>query len=75
VPLQFKDDPRWQQEWRKPNGGMIREAMKWAKLGPLQGAKVLMIGDMDSDEGAAKSANVRFQRAPYFFTGLDKVDF
>lgn len=75
VPLQFKDDPRWQQEWRKPNGGMIREAMKWAKLGPFQGAKVMMIGDMDSDECAAKSANVRFQRAPNFFTGLDKVDF
>ena len=75
IPFNSKTDPRWNQDWRKPGGGMIREAMKWAKISPFESSKVLMIGDMDTDEGAAKSANVRFQRAPNFFTGQDKIQF
>ena len=68
VPYTGKDDPRWSQEWRKPGPGMIREAMKWAKISPLVGLKkVLMVGDMDADEGAAKAAGVRFAKAPNFF--------
>ena len=67
VPAAAKNDPRWQQEWRKPNPGMIVAAMKWAGVSPFEKNKVLMIGDMDSDEGAAKTAGVLFRRAPDFF--------
>jgi histidinol phosphatase-like enzyme len=68
VPNHFKNMPEWSQEWRKPNPGMIREAMKFAGISPFMGKTVLMIGDMDSDEGAAKSAGVRFLKAPNCFT-------
>ena len=68
VPTAEKDDLRWSQEWRKPGPGMIKEAMKWAKISPLVGLKnVLMVGDMESDEAAAKAAGVRFAKAPDFF--------
>ena len=68
VPFGEKEDPKWSQDWRKPNPGMIREAVKWAKISPLTGLKkVLMVGDMDADEGAAKAAGVRFAKAPDFF--------
>jgi phosphoglycolate phosphatase-like HAD superfamily hydrolase len=46
---------------------MIVAAMKWAGISPFEKNKVLMIGDMDSDEGAAKAAGVLFRRAPEFF--------
>ena len=67
VPFKSKDDPRWKQEWRKPNSGMIVEAMKWANIGLFNKNKVLMVGDMDADEGAAKAAGVMFKKAPDFF--------
>ena len=68
VPFKSKDDPRWQQDWRKPGPGMINAAMKWASLSLFHKAKVLMVGDMDADEGAARAAGVAFKRAPEFFT-------
>jgi len=68
VPPEYKDAIEWSQEWRKPNAGMIRAAMKFAKISPFDGKSVLMVGDMDSDEGAAKAAGVRFARAPDFFS-------
>lgn len=68
APFKDKDDLRWQQDWRKPNPGMIVAAMKWAGIGFFNKTKVLMVGDMDTDEGAAKSAGVMFKRAPQFFT-------
>lgn len=69
VPFNSKDDPKWSQEWRKPNPGMIHAAMKWAGIGPFDKklSKVLMVGDMDTDEAAAKAAGVGFKRAPDFF--------
>jgi histidinol phosphatase-like enzyme len=67
VPTASKNDLRWKQEWRKPYPGMIVAAMKWAGISPFEKNKVLMIGDMDSDEGAAKAAGVLFRRAPEFF--------
>ena len=73
VPFTCKDEPRWQQDWRKPGCGMLVAAMKWAKISPFETKKVLMIGDMDVDEGAAKSANVKFQKAPFFFTDSESL--
>jgi phosphoglycolate phosphatase-like HAD superfamily hydrolase len=48
---------------------MIHAAMKWAGIGPFDKklSKVLMVGDMDTDEAAAKAAGVGFKRAPDFF--------
>ena len=60
-------DPRWTHDWRKPGPGMIRQAIKAARVSPFSLGKVLMVGDMDADEGAAKAAGVRFKRAPEFF--------
>jgi histidinol phosphatase-like enzyme len=72
VPVSAMTEARWNQEWRKPGPGMIREAMKWAKISPLIGLKnVLMVGDMDSDEGAAKSAGVKFERSDKFFSTVE----
>ena len=68
VPLSAKDDPRWKQEWRKPSSGMLAEAMKWAGISIFNKSCALMVGDMDTDEGAAKGAGIKFQRAPDFFT-------
>ncbi|TEB19966.1 hypothetical protein C9890_0122 [Perkinsus sp. BL_2016] len=68
VPFKSKDDPRWLQDWRKPGPGMINAAMKWAGMSLFNKAKVLMVGDMDADEGAARAAGVSFKRAPEFFT-------
>ena len=61
------DDQRWNQDWRKPGPGMIRAAIKAAKVSPFELGKILMVGDMDSDELAAKNAGVRFRKAPHFF--------
>ncbi len=68
VPFTAKDDPRWQQDWRKPSPGMITAAMKWAGISIFNKSKILMVGDMDTDEGAARAAGVAFRRAPDFFT-------
>ena len=70
VPASAKDDPRWNQDWRKPGPGMITAAKRWAGVSPFANTKVLMVGDMDADEGAAKAAGVRFRRAPNFFTDM-----
>ena len=67
VPFSGKEDVRWKQEWRKPNPGMLLEAMKWAGLSIFNKSCSLMVGDMDSDEGAARNAGIKFQRAPEFF--------
>jgi histidinol phosphatase-like enzyme len=68
VPFNMKEDARWKQDWRKPNPGMLNEAMKWAGISIFNKSAALMVGDMDADEGAAKAAGIKFQRAPEFFT-------
>ena len=73
VPFNCKTDPRWQQDWRKPGPGMINAAMKKAGISMFERNKVLMIGDMDADEGAAKAAGVKFKRVPEFFQALKPV--
>lgn len=49
---------------RKPAPGMLLEAMRWAKVEP---ARVLMVGDMESDRGAAAAAGVAFLWAWDYF--------
>lgn len=53
-------------ERRKPSGAMINEAMRahgsWARF------QVVMVGDLEADEAAARDAGVDFVPAGQFFT-------
>ena len=49
---------------RKPNPGMIQEAMLRENVKPEQ---TLMVGDRDEDKGAAKAAGAQFAWASDFF--------
>lgn len=49
--------PEWQQSWRKPNAGMLLQAMEDDHVSPEQ---TLMIGDREEDSLAAERAGVRF---------------
>lgn len=51
-------------DWRKPGGGMIRQAMRDYGVGP---ADVVMVGDMDTDRLAAVAAGVAYRDADEFF--------
>lgn len=59
-----QDDPRWSEAWRKPNPGMLRQAMQDAGTGP---ERTLFVGDSPDDEGAARAAGVEFAWAADFF--------
>lgn len=54
----------WQREWRKPESGMLIQAMKDFGVSPTE---TLMIGDREEDELAAFDANCQFQWADVFF--------
>lgn len=60
------DDPR-----RKPNPGMILEAKD---LAGVELSEILMVGDRQEDEQAAKAAGVAFQWAEDFFTSSETKD-
>jgi HAD superfamily hydrolase (TIGR01662 family) len=64
TPSGSEGDPMWSQEWRKPNAGMLLQAMQDAGATP---AETLFIGDMDTDEQAANAAGVEFIHADRFF--------
>ena len=64
IPIQHVLDPRWGPNWRKPNPGMLMQALADTGLAPNQ---ALMVGDMDSDRDAAVAAGVPFQTAVQFF--------
>ena len=57
-------DPRWDPANRKPKPGMLLTAMKDLQVSP---SETIFIGDMITDEEAAKSAGVSFQYAVDFF--------
>lgn len=57
----------WAWDWRKPNGGMIKQAMEDVGFPPLW---VLYVGDRPEDEGAAKAAGVDFMWAKDFFEAV-----
>lgn len=54
-----------EDDWRKPGGGMIRQAMK--DYG-VQATDVVYVGDMESDRLAAQAAGVAYVDAEEFFS-------
>ncbi len=64
VPVGSEDDPMWSREWRKPNAGMLLQAMLDAGIST---AETLFVGDRDEDAGAALAAGVQFVEAKEFF--------
>jgi D-glycero-D-manno-heptose 1,7-bisphosphate phosphatase len=54
---------------RKPNPGMLLEAMEDAGVTPDE---TLFVGDYETDEQAAENAGVRFYWAEEFFGGRDQ---
>lgn len=65
VPVGSEDDPMWSKEWRKPNAGMLLQAMLDAGISTTE---TLFVGDSDEDAGAALAASVQFVEAKEFFT-------
>lgn len=57
TPTGAEDDPRWSQEWRKPNPGMLKQAMIDADATPDQ---TVMIGNSNDDLGAAEAAGIDY---------------
>ncbi|MDQ4076528.1 MAG: HAD-IIIA family hydrolase [Chloroflexota bacterium] len=65
------DNPRWDQTWRKPSPGMLRQAMVDADV---SSAQTLMVGDSEDDKLAAERAGVDFQWASDFFAPFTAQD-
>lgn len=57
-------DPRWSHDWRKPEAGMLLQAIQDAGVRPEE---ALMVGDRDEDELAARRAGCGFVSAEEFF--------
>jgi len=57
-------DPRWNRDWRKPEPGMILQALR--DFG-CPAEEALMIGDRPEDEAAAAAAGIRYEDAAEFF--------
>lgn len=64
-PPGVENDPRWSEDWRKPNPGMLREAMHVA--GVTQD-RTLFVGDSPDDQAAALAAGCAFEWANAFFS-------
>lgn len=58
------DDPRARLDWRKPQPGMLLQAMEDAGVSP---ADTLMIGDRPEDQEAARAAGCAFIWAQGYF--------
>lgn len=65
VPPERAGDPRWSKAWRKPEPGMLLQAMEDAGVGPEQ---TLFAGDSDEDRAAAGAAGCAFIEAGEFFS-------
>lgn len=65
VPHQFAGLPEWSRSWRKPQAGMIVQAMRDAQV--VDPSLVLVVGDMETDEMAAINAGTRFVYARPFW--------
>ncbi len=65
VPRKHVNDPAWSRWWRKPNPGMIEQAMRDVQVSDP--ARVLFVGDMKTDEAAAKMAGAKFAYAKAFW--------
>lgn len=64
TPPQVAGDPSWSRAWRKPQPGMLLQAMADYGVGETA---VLMVGDMDSDQQAAAAAEVDYCDASDFW--------
>jgi phosphoglycolate phosphatase-like HAD superfamily hydrolase len=64
VPPDRANDPRWSAAWRKPEPGMLVQAMQDAGVSP---GKTLFVGDSDDDREAARAAGCAFGEAGAFF--------
>lgn len=64
VPEGCEFQNEWQQDWRKPNPGMLIQAMKVLDCTPDE---TLMVGDSEEDRQAAANAGCAFQYAWEFF--------
>lgn len=64
IPAEERDNPRWEQEWRKPLPGMLLQAMEEAGKGP---GETLFVGDREEDQAAAEAAGCAFQWGKDFF--------
>jgi len=71
IPPDGQDDPRWLPGWRKPNPGMILQAMSDA--GISDPAQVLLVGDREEDRQTAEAAGVGFQWAWEFFDSAARI--
>lgn len=59
-----ENDPRWQPGWRKPQPGMLLQAIQDHGVNPDE---TLYVGDRDEDKGAARAAGCHFSDARAFF--------
>ncbi len=65
APPERAGDPRWSKAWRKPEPGMLLQAMQDARVEPEQ---TLFVGDSEDDRGAARAAGCAFMEAGEFFS-------
>lgn len=65
VPIEYVGQPEWSRAWRKPNGGMLQQAMLEYDISDPQ--RVLFVGDSDDDKGAATASGVHFALARHFW--------
>lgn len=64
VPPGEESNPRWSMAWRKPEPGMLLQAMQDAGV---SAEETLFVGDSPDDHGAAKAAGCLFMGASAFF--------
>ena len=64
IPHGEGENPRWQEKWRKPQPGMLLQAMEDAGVAPH---RTLFVGDNRDDQEAAQAAGCDFQWASDFF--------
>ena len=64
LPPEQADNPRWQQDWRKPLPGMLLQAVQDAGVEP---GETLFVGDREEDQAAAQAAGCVFVWAKDFF--------
>ena len=63
-------DARWEENWRKPNPGMLLKAMEDSGVSATERLReTLFIGDQVTDQEAAERASVAFMFAKSFFYG------
>jgi FMN phosphatase YigB (HAD superfamily) len=64
VPEGEEDNPEWSKWWRKPEPGMLFQAMQIIKAYP---GETVFVGDQEKDKEAAERAGCRFHWAWEYF--------